>query len=191
MSFKPYTEKIKEEKNWNLFDFRTDPDPDPEPDPDPSSRKRIRGSGSGSASKWYGSETLFKGQLNKIISFFYAILKNGNLYPPFLKIGRTTTKKYKTFFSLGYYVFFLQVCILKIKNAFLVVSLSSSVSTRTIWISPRESKRKCRCSLPRAISKPVFPLAPLSRSVTVMAATREPGLAFSSTVANLAVWSGK
>ena len=31
-------------KNWNLFDFRSDPDPDPEPfpDPDPSSRKRIR-----------------------------------------------------------------------------------------------------------------------------------------------------
>ena len=26
MSFKPYTEKIKE-KNWNLFDFRLDPDP--------------------------------------------------------------------------------------------------------------------------------------------------------------------
>ena len=43
MSFKPYTEKIKKKKNWNLFD-RSDPDPDPEPDPDPdpSSRKRIR-----------------------------------------------------------------------------------------------------------------------------------------------------
>ena len=48
MSFKPYTEKIKKKKNWNLLDFRSDPDP--------SSRKRIRGSGS--ASKWYGSETL-------------------------------------------------------------------------------------------------------------------------------------
>ena len=31
MSFKPYTEK-----NWNLFDFRSDPDPEPDPDPDPS-----------------------------------------------------------------------------------------------------------------------------------------------------------
>ena len=43
MSFKPFTEKNVEEKNWNLFDFRSDPDP--------LSRKRIRGSG-------YGSETL-------------------------------------------------------------------------------------------------------------------------------------
>ena len=25
MSFKPYTEKIKKKKNWNLFDFRSDP----------------------------------------------------------------------------------------------------------------------------------------------------------------------
>ena len=41
MSFKPYTEKIKKKKNWNLFD-RSDPDPEPDPDPDPSSRKRIR-----------------------------------------------------------------------------------------------------------------------------------------------------
>jgi len=35
MSFKPYTEKIKKKKNWNLFDFRSDPNRDPEPDPDP------------------------------------------------------------------------------------------------------------------------------------------------------------
>ena len=41
MSFNPYTEK-----NWNLFDFRSDPDPDP--DPDPLSWKWIRGSGSAS-----------------------------------------------------------------------------------------------------------------------------------------------
>ena len=27
-------------KNWNLFDFRSDPELDPEPDPDPLSRKR-------------------------------------------------------------------------------------------------------------------------------------------------------
>ena len=47
MSFKPYTEKLRR-KNWNLFDFRSDPDPEPDPDPDPSSRKRIRGSGSAS-----------------------------------------------------------------------------------------------------------------------------------------------
>ena len=33
MSFKPYTEKNQEEKNWNLFDFRSDPDPEPDPDP--------------------------------------------------------------------------------------------------------------------------------------------------------------
>ena len=40
MSFKLYTEKNQEEKNQNLFDFRSDPDP--------SSRERTRGSGSGS-----------------------------------------------------------------------------------------------------------------------------------------------
>jgi len=33
MSFKPYTEKIKKKKNWNLFDCRLDPNRDPEPDP--------------------------------------------------------------------------------------------------------------------------------------------------------------
>ena len=37
MSFEPYTEKIKKKKNWNLFDFRSDPDPYLEQDPDPSS----------------------------------------------------------------------------------------------------------------------------------------------------------
>ena len=35
MRFKPFTEK-----NWNLFDSRSDPDP--VPDPDPLSGKRIR-----------------------------------------------------------------------------------------------------------------------------------------------------
>ena len=74
---------------------------------------------------------------------------------------------------------------------FLVVSLSSSVWTRTMWISPRESRRKCPNSFPLVIRNSVFPFPPLSWSVTVMAATREPAFAFSSTVANFAVWSGK
>ena len=52
MSFIPFTEKNKEEKNWNLLDFwsdlESDPeselDPDPELNSDPLSQKQIRGS---------------------------------------------------------------------------------------------------------------------------------------------------
>ena len=52
-SIVPFTEKIMK-KNWNIFDFRSDP----ESDPDPYSRKRIRGAGSACSSKCSGSETL-------------------------------------------------------------------------------------------------------------------------------------
>ena len=45
MSFKPFTENFFKEKNWNLFNFRSDLESDTDPEPnqnqDPLSRKQI------------------------------------------------------------------------------------------------------------------------------------------------------